>query len=374
MSPYWYKSSHKAALEKKRKHRKRKGDAPRMNLKTLSKTISATWKNAPEDVVEYCKKLAVSELEEYRALVKKIKTQQKQLPALKLADGVAMPIKNCLIVQNMHDQAATGSADFTPSNNENFGNNTMMGAQEYSIEDANFSVNYASSCGVLKMLQDRLATRIGRHNDNASSSHPAAISPVSSTTTGAIKYYPATNTAGDIMLPSMVFGNQEPAQLEPLADVPQEKKFMKRRASAPILIDLTGADSTELFKRRKSYQEASSVSPVSTESEFSSLFKDNVSELSDSSHQISLHEDFSSFCVQEEAGSDSGSFTCVPEWKKQDADTLLDILRNIEPQHSIASGMFSEITMPNSTNGKYQELQKQNGVGFSMPMFCCPCD
>ena len=49
LRPYWYSSAHKASVDKKRKHRKRKG---RMDLKTLSKAVSAAWKTAdPEDRV-----------------------------------------------------------------------------------------------------------------------------------------------------------------------------------------------------------------------------------------------------------------------------------------------------------------------------------
>lgn len=71
MTPYWYSSAHKAAYEKKRKHRKRPG---RMDLKTLSKAVSVAWKNASKEVVEYCRKLAAAEQDKYNnamGLIKK---------------------------------------------------------------------------------------------------------------------------------------------------------------------------------------------------------------------------------------------------------------------------------------------------------------
>ena len=70
MAPYWYSSLHKAEIEKKRKHRKLPG---RMSLSELSKTISANWKKANDDVVEYCRKLADAEQEKHNALVKETK-------------------------------------------------------------------------------------------------------------------------------------------------------------------------------------------------------------------------------------------------------------------------------------------------------------
>jgi len=66
LSPFWYSSGHKAAIEKKRKHRKRKG---RLDLKTLSQTISASWRQSDPEVVGYCRKLAKSELEKYNATI-----------------------------------------------------------------------------------------------------------------------------------------------------------------------------------------------------------------------------------------------------------------------------------------------------------------
>ena len=70
MAPYWYSSLHKAEIEKKRKHRKLPG---RMSLSELSKTISANWRKADSDVVEYCRKLAAAEQEKHNDLVKRKK-------------------------------------------------------------------------------------------------------------------------------------------------------------------------------------------------------------------------------------------------------------------------------------------------------------
>ena len=76
MYPYWYSSSHKAAIEKKRKHKKLKG---RMDFKTLSKTISVAWRHADHEVVQYCRKLAKAENEKYKTIVDKIIRQGKLL-------------------------------------------------------------------------------------------------------------------------------------------------------------------------------------------------------------------------------------------------------------------------------------------------------
>jgi len=70
MAPYWYSSLHKAEIEKKRKHRKLPG---RISLSELSKTISANWRKADNDVIEYCRKLAAAEQEKHNALVKRAK-------------------------------------------------------------------------------------------------------------------------------------------------------------------------------------------------------------------------------------------------------------------------------------------------------------
>ena len=75
MPPYWYSSSHKKAAYKKRKHRKRKG-SERLDLKALSKRISASWSDLKacakectekKAILEYCRMLACSEVEKYQA-------------------------------------------------------------------------------------------------------------------------------------------------------------------------------------------------------------------------------------------------------------------------------------------------------------------
>ena len=76
MYPYWYSSSHKAAIEKKRKHKKLEG---RMDFNTLSKKISVAWRHADYEVVQYCRKLAKAENEKYNMIVEKINRQEKLL-------------------------------------------------------------------------------------------------------------------------------------------------------------------------------------------------------------------------------------------------------------------------------------------------------
>eukprot|EP00581_Thalassiosira_minuscula_P010656 CAMPEP_0183723902 /NCGR_PEP_ID=MMETSP0737-20130205/16688_1 /TAXON_ID=385413 /ORGANISM="Thalassiosira miniscula, Strain CCMP1093" /LENGTH=604 /DNA_ID=CAMNT_0025954329 /DNA_START=66 /DNA_END=1880 /DNA_ORIENTATION=+ len=73
LPPYWYSRSHNDAFQKKRKHRKRKG---RLDLKTLSKTISSCWRKAQandEESVKYCNKLAEFELKKYNVEMNKVK-------------------------------------------------------------------------------------------------------------------------------------------------------------------------------------------------------------------------------------------------------------------------------------------------------------
>ena len=68
LPPYWYSSFHKKDLEKNRKHRKRAGGGT-MDLKTLSKTISASWRDADQEVIDYCRRLAKAEMERYQARI-----------------------------------------------------------------------------------------------------------------------------------------------------------------------------------------------------------------------------------------------------------------------------------------------------------------
>ncbi|KAL7535484.1 hypothetical protein ACHAXR_006514 [Thalassiosira sp. AJA248-18] len=68
LPPFWYFSSSKAVIEKKRKHRKRTGES-RMDMKTLSKTISSSWRKCDKAVVEYCRKLAKADAKRYYDLV-----------------------------------------------------------------------------------------------------------------------------------------------------------------------------------------------------------------------------------------------------------------------------------------------------------------
>jgi len=73
LPPYWYSSFHKKDLEKNRKHRKRAGGGT-MDLKTLSKTISASWRDADQEIIDYCKKLSKAEVEKYQARTAELNT------------------------------------------------------------------------------------------------------------------------------------------------------------------------------------------------------------------------------------------------------------------------------------------------------------
>ena len=92
MAPYWYSSQHKKEIEKKRKHRKRAG---RMNLTELSKSISVNWRNASDEAVAYCKKLAMAEKLKYGMIMelamkekKKVEEQEELARAKKERDNV----------------------------------------------------------------------------------------------------------------------------------------------------------------------------------------------------------------------------------------------------------------------------------------------
>ena len=61
------------AIEKKRRHRKRKG---RMDMKTLSKTISVSWRNADRASIGYCRKLAHADIKKYNKLVEGVMERQ----------------------------------------------------------------------------------------------------------------------------------------------------------------------------------------------------------------------------------------------------------------------------------------------------------
>jgi len=75
LPPFWYSSQHKKEIEKKRKHRKRPG---RMNLTELSKSISVNWRNASDEVVAYCKRLAIAEKLKYGMIMELALKEKKE--------------------------------------------------------------------------------------------------------------------------------------------------------------------------------------------------------------------------------------------------------------------------------------------------------
>jgi len=75
MAPYWYSSLHKAKIEKKRKHRKVPG---RMSLSEMSKTVSANWRNAIPEVIEYCRNLSAAEQEKYHHACQEIQQRENE--------------------------------------------------------------------------------------------------------------------------------------------------------------------------------------------------------------------------------------------------------------------------------------------------------
>ena len=78
LPPYWYSrssSSSDAPTRKRRKHRKREGG---MDLKTLSRTVSASWRGASAAVVNYCRGLAQAEMDGYNSQVERINKKKKK--------------------------------------------------------------------------------------------------------------------------------------------------------------------------------------------------------------------------------------------------------------------------------------------------------
>ena len=153
LPPYWYSSSHKAAIEKKRKHRKREG---RMDLKTLSKTISANWRNCDSAVIEYCRGLSRAESEKYNLAVEAALARQEE------------------------EQASLNAATTNNGGNgiHNSGNtNGIMGGAAAQLQGGS-----SSGCGrpipdgalSLQALQDRMSNGSNHSNNNHSFSRQSS--------------------------------------------------------------------------------------------------------------------------------------------------------------------------------------------------------
>ena len=183
LPPYWYSSLHKADTEKKRKHRKREG---RLDLKTLSKTISANWKNSDPLVVEYCRKLAKAELQKHYALVEDMWNQQEQeddknkaatraMDRPAIPDGtMAMAFKNFMVQPSNGQVDAASSTSTTPTS---FYKNDNNMNPNYNKVKGYGQVSQGPDEAFLKMLQlqilmanntNTIMNQISRYGDSPS--------------------------------------------------------------------------------------------------------------------------------------------------------------------------------------------------------------
>ena len=130
LRPYWYSSAHKASVDKKRKHRKRKG---RMDLTTLSKAVSAAWKTADPEVIEYCNKLAKTEAEKYQEIVqamnrqeKASKTTEKDAANKKKFDQAHAPTSLFRNTSSSSNTTSTVSTDNSVASNSNMSSSKVL--------------------------------------------------------------------------------------------------------------------------------------------------------------------------------------------------------------------------------------------------------
>ena len=88
LPPYWYSAAHKREIEKKRKHRKREGRS--LDFRTLTKLISAAWRDEKLDpaIPLYCQMLSQAEVEKYDSLVGMI---ANNVPAAKPMAAISIP-------------------------------------------------------------------------------------------------------------------------------------------------------------------------------------------------------------------------------------------------------------------------------------------
>lgn len=373
LSPYWYSSAHKAAIEKKRKHRKRQG---RLDLKTLSRTISASWRSADPVVVEYCRKLARSQLEKYNSTIENIikKQEKKTKPAVgrpselirqqhyfeSIPDG-ALSLKN-------FGPGLTEEPTVTPPPigitmlEDNFINTAMGGGPidnsklfemlqlQQEAQQANEKLNrFCNSSQAPEFSNSqkrkfvRRASAPPEFNMNFNGNMPIGNSNDISSMTNIMSSMGNDSSMGsNNMIPFMGSCNSNNDFL--CADICNATKLRRRSSVTPfashelqlskeifpgptMFPEMCNSDAVFNIgqninhepQRRSQRRRSSLVSMASGEHEFSDSFKNEL--------------------------NNTSSFSCVPEWEKKDADKLLDILN--DPQFDgpvISSDVPLELT------------------------------
>ncbi|KAL9189755.1 hypothetical protein ACHAXT_009430 [Thalassiosira profunda] len=232
MPPFWYSSSHKAVVEKKRKHRKREG---RMDLKTMSKTISASWRNAPPEVVHYCRRLARGELERYNGLMEKSlggKKAQAKNKATKAPKGAASeegdgrgdgPGRDLEPGGLRGGAGDTGVPDLSGMLGNDWGNNfTGSNANQGQVQPTNEAL-------IMMQLQQQLRTV-----HQAALNNGMDISPTSANMNNIFASNSGSALGAPLMPASGGLAGLIPPPLQPNVKVPEKKrKAYVRRASAP---------------------------------------------------------------------------------------------------------------------------------------------
>mmetsp|Transcript_38768 Transcript_38768/g.81203 ORF Transcript_38768/g.81203 Transcript_38768/m.81203 type:complete len:521 (+) Transcript_38768:94-1656(+) len=421
LPPYWYSSSHKAAIEKKRKHRKREG---RMDLKTLSKTISASWRNADPVAVEYCKKLAQAEMKKYNIAIEEMaekKSQaekkalvmstssggQQQKPnskfvvheasssfsqdgVLKLQDLVVTRTKQQVensVTTKMMPVATPPISNDNVQNMNSFngtmgsGNNSCAGPQIDSEDQA-----------LLKMLQLQAARQQFQARQVAQKQLQV----------GQAAQQHRMNTSGSI-LPTSVQSSAAPClnNSDKVNNRPQNKR---RRASAPPVAIFQGMDGaapqpymgmnenvvsecqigsmdsiivgsflsedTNSAPKKQPRRRSSMISMTSHEANELEEIRtprgnNQTNELQQpkavyrrSSREARARQELSASFKKE---LENRSFMCVPKWEKKDADTLLDMLSEPQAREPIISNNDSQL-MANQEMNILMET-----IGFDRP-------
>jgi len=319
LSPYWYSSAHKAAIEKKRKHTKRQG---RLDLKTLSQTISACWRSADPMVVEYCRKLARAELEKYETIIEgtilKRNNKNKAAAAAKQASPSKCirqhawePIHNRVLPLQNFGPGLTEEPIVTPP----------------SMLKDNFNKAMVDSFEFLKMLQLRQEVQLANEKlerfCNSSQAPPfsgsqkrksarRAAAPSSGNNNN------ITSSMGNINMMSFmgscnsknVFLGEDNCNVASIASQEPGSSMFPMMSNSDAVFNM-GETINHKPQIRLQKRRASLVSMASGEHELSDSF----------------HREL----------NNARPFSCVPEWEKEDADTLLNILNGLQVDGPVAS-------------------------------------
>ena len=393
MMPYWYSSAHKAAYEKKRKHRKRPG---RMNLKTLSKAVSIAWKNASKEVVEYCRKLAAAEQEKYHTAMELIKksggvvdttVQKNQKKKKKLSQP--SPPQATPTPSTTAESTPSASPALPLFNNGYFPTTTLQGQG---------SINYGNPDLVhgqhLNGMNGNITYSMGNNNNNMKMYSPMNMSGSNNMTHPSTSaYIPPAVSSGAGLLPSHevqelqdIFRNDSPT----FADSPTkvslsscgttntntylaedfrsvQRGALKRRATVDTacLPQSSPNDQHELKRMRETttfqYVGESGRTLSSTYSADgdvhqkktpSSIYKMPMKRRASVSTGVPEHEAVQlRVSFQEELTNAGASFVCIPKWEQEDAETLLGILNDStsSPQDEVPS-KFHGKCQPNPTS------------------------